>query len=240
MVSLLHSIYGGKHDKDVGLGHYVSHSKNYHLPCGRSSHQSMGCYASKWMRLILSLRFVGGDNCSLQVSQTFHAIFEGYGRQHCNRRRGGMEKAPKGHCSSIFRGMYCGDEVATFSTPCLEKYSAGMGRNRPRHVRPLRQCLGRQPRNRGGPLRRNHPSGRLTVDSPLQYFPFSVRSPFLSLVLQVVDTLLDPRIRILKGSRVRPPSHMDLRCNCSPRPPDDFQGRASHIYWNSDLKTFSS
>jgi hypothetical protein len=39
-----------------------------------------------------------------------------------------------------------------FSMRSLEKYSAGMGRNRPHHVRPLRQCLGRQSRNRGGQL----------------------------------------------------------------------------------------
>jgi hypothetical protein len=154
-VSLLHYIYGGAHVKDVGLGFYVSHAKNYHISCGRCSHQSMGCYTSKWMRLIFSLWFVGSDNCSLQVSQTFHAIFEGFRKQHCNRRRGGMEKVPKGHCSSILGGTYRAVEVAIFSTGSLEKYSAGMGRNRPHHVRSLRQCLGRQSRDRGGPLRRN-------------------------------------------------------------------------------------
>lgn len=67
MVSSMYSMYEGAQIKDVGLGLYVSHAKNYHLPCGRSGNQSKGCYASKWMCLIFSLWFVGGNNCSLQV-----------------------------------------------------------------------------------------------------------------------------------------------------------------------------
>jgi hypothetical protein len=45
-----------------------------------------------------------------------------------------------------------------------------MGRNDPDHVRPVRQCLGRQSRSRVGSLRRYHPSGRLIVDLLAQIF----------------------------------------------------------------------
>ena len=178
MVRLMYPIFGGAHVKDIGLGLHVSHVKSYHLPCRPSGNQSKGCYASKLIRLIFSLWFIGGDNCSLRISQTFIAIFESFGKQHCNCRRGGMEKVPKGCCSSILGGMYRAVGIAISSTLSLEKYSTGMGRNRPRHVRPLRQCLGRQPRNRGGQFPRSYPSGRLTVNSPLQYFPFLLDRPF--------------------------------------------------------------
>ena len=46
-----------------------------------------------------------------------------------------------------------------------------MGRNHSDHVRPVRQCLGRQTRNRDGPLHRYHPSGRPSVD-PLPHIFF--------------------------------------------------------------------
>ena len=86
-------------------------------------------------------------------------------------------------------------DVVIFSIRLSEKYSAGMGRNDPDHVRPVRQCLGRQSRSRLGSLRRYHPSGRLTVDLPHTNFPtFSVRSPFLSLALQVFFSTLDPHL----------------------------------------------
>jgi hypothetical protein len=45
-----------------------------------------------------------------------------------------------------------------------------MGRNDPDHVRPVRQCLGRQSRSRVGSLRRYHPSGRLIVHLLAQFF----------------------------------------------------------------------
>jgi hypothetical protein len=55
MVSLLHSIYGGTHVKDAGLGHYVSYAKSYHLPCGRRGHKSEENRISKRMYLIFGL-----------------------------------------------------------------------------------------------------------------------------------------------------------------------------------------
>ncbi len=155
--------------KDDGLpGHCVSQVKNHHFPCGRSSYQSKGYSTSIWMYLIFDLSFAGGDNFSCQVSQTHLPIFGavGFWKQHHSLRRGGMEKVPNDHRSGLLGGMYRAVEVDIFSTRSLEKYSSGMGRNRPHHVRPIRQCLGRQSRNRVGSLRRYHPSGRSSVDSP--------------------------------------------------------------------------
>ena len=53
-----------------------------------------------------------------------------------------------------------------------------MGRNDSHYVRPVRQCLGRQSRGRGGSLRGPHPFGRLSVDPPAQFFePFPSDRP---------------------------------------------------------------
>jgi hypothetical protein len=80
-----------------------------------------------------------------------------------------MEKVQNRYRSGLLRGMYRTVEVAMLSTRYLEKYSAGMGRNCSHHVRLVRQCLGRQSRNRVGPLPRYHSSGRPSVDPPVHY-----------------------------------------------------------------------
>jgi hypothetical protein len=45
-----------------------------------------------------------------------------------------------------------------------------MGRNHPDHVRPVRQCLGGQTRDRGGSLCRYYPSGMPSANPPAQSF----------------------------------------------------------------------
>ena len=146
MVSSLYSICGGTQVKDDGLpGQRVAHVKNHHFPCGCSSYQSKGF--SNWTYLIFDLRFAGSDNFSCQVSKTRLPIFGavGFWKQHRSLRRGRMEKVPNDHRSSFLGGMYWrAVEVDMFSMRSLEKYSASMGRNHPHHVRPIRQCLGRQ------------------------------------------------------------------------------------------------
>lgn len=126
------------HVKGVGLGRHVAQGKNHHFSCGRSGHQSKGYCAFKRVYLIFALWFVGGDNFSRQISQTRSPIFGSSGEQHRNRRRGGLEKVPKDLCSSLLGGMYRAVKVAIFSMRSLEKHLAGMGRNRPHRVRPLR------------------------------------------------------------------------------------------------------
>ena len=69
-------------------------------------------------------------------------------------------------------------DVVIFSIRLLEKYSAGMGRNNPHHVRLVRQCLGRQSRSRVGSLCRYHPSGRRIIDLPTQIYPCPSDHPF--------------------------------------------------------------
>jgi hypothetical protein len=75
-----------------------------------------------------------------------------------------------------------------FSTRLLEKYSTSVGRNNSHHVRPVRQCLGRQSRSRVGSLLKYHPPGRLIVD--LTAF-FQLPRQIALFVIGVAGILLD-------------------------------------------------
>jgi hypothetical protein len=63
-----------------------------------------------------------------------------------------------------------------------------VGRNHPYHVRPLRECLGRQTRSRAGSLPRYHSSSRPSTDPSAHctLSDVSARLPFLLSALQVV------------------------------------------------------
>jgi hypothetical protein len=64
-----------------------------------------------------------------------------------------------------------------------------MGRDNPDHVRPIRQCLGRQSRSRLGSLPKYHPPGKLIVDLLAQHF--QLLRQIALFVIGVAGILLD-------------------------------------------------